>query len=315
MTTALAGEGEHVSGDPAASPESKRAAPVRPPRQEEMPFAVVDGEPVVELPRDLYIPPDALEVFLEAFEGPLDLLLYLVKRQNLDILDIPIATITRQYMEYIELMKELRLELAAEYLAMAAMLAEIKSRLLLPCPESIDDEEDPRAELVRRLREYERYKQAAERLDGLPRVGRDLIEVRAAAPYVRIERRQPRVELDDLLAALAGVLARAQAYRHHHVRLESLSVRERMSMVLEHVQRVRFVEFTALFTPREGRQGVVVTLLALLELVRESLVDLVQARPFGPVHVRAAGGETARDEAVAGETAGGEATGDEAARE
>ena len=283
-----------MDGNRTRGPGSGPAEPSRRPRQEEMPFAVVEGEPVVELPRDLYIPPDALEVFLEAFEGPLDLLLYLVKRQNLDVLDIPIATITRQYMEYIELMKELRLELAAEYLAMAAMLAEIKSRLLLPRPESIDDEEDPRAELVRRLREYERYKQAAEELDGLPRVGRDVIEIRTAAPYARMERLQPRVELEDLLAALAGVLARAQAYRHHRVRMEPLSVRERMSMVLEHVQRTGFVEFTALFTPREGRQGVVVTLIALLELLRESLVDLVQARPFGPIHVRAAGGGAAR---------------------
>ena len=280
-----------MDGNREASPGSGRSEPAEPSRrawQEEMPFAVVDGEPVVELPRDLYIPPDALEVFLEAFEGPLDLLLYLVRRQNLDILDIPIAKVTRQYMEYIELMKELRLELAAEYLAMAAMLAEIKSRLLLPRPESVDEEGDPRAELVRRLREYERYKQAAEQLDGLPRIGRDVIEVRTAAPYVRIERLQPRVELDDLVAALAGVLARAQAYRHHRVRLGSLSIRERMSMVLEHVQRAGFVEFTALFAPGEGRQGVVVTLLALLELLRESLVDLVQAKPFGPIHVRTA---------------------------
>ena len=293
----------------ATLPQPDVPEPRRRPWQEEMPFAVVDGEPVVDLPRDLYIPPDALEVFLEAFEGPLDLLLYLVKRQNLDILDIPIATITRQYMEYIDLMKELRLELAAEYLAMAAMLAEIKSRLLLPQPETIDDEDDPRAELVRRLQEYERYKQAADRLDELPRIGRDLVEVRAATPYVRIERPQPRVELDDLLAALADVLARAESYRRHQVQMEWLSVRERMSIVLEQVQHARFVEFTALFTPREGRQGVVVTLLALLELLRESLVDIVQARPFGPIHVRAAGGETAADEA-----AGDEAAGDEAVR-
>ena len=285
----------------ATLPQPDVPEPRRRPWQEEMPFAVVDGEPVVDLPRDLYIPPDALEVFLEAFEGPLDLLLYLVKRQNLDILDIPIATITRQYMEYIDLMKELRLELAAEYLAMAAMLAEIKSRLLLPQPETIDDEDDPRAELVRRLQEYERYKQAAERLDELPRIGRDLVEVRAATPYVRIERPQPRVELDDLLAALADVLARAESYRHHQVQMEWLSVRERMSIVLEQVQHARFVEFTALFTSREGRQGVVVTLLALLELLRESLVDIVQARPFGPIHVRAAGGETAADEAAGDE--------------
>ena len=280
-----------MNGIETTAPQPVAPGPSRGPWQEEMPFAVVDGEPVIELPRDLYIPPDALEVFLEAFEGPLDLLLYLVKRQNLDLLDIPIATITKQYMEYIDLMKELRLELAAEYLAMAAMLAEIKSRLLLPRSESIDDEDDPRAELVRRLQEYERYKQAAERLDELPRVGRDVFEARTAAPHVRIERPLPRVELDDLLVALADVLARAQVYRHHQVRMESLSVRERMSIVLEHVQRARFVEFTSLFTVREGRQGVVVTLLALLELLRESLIDLVQARPFGPVHVRASGRE------------------------
>ena len=277
-----------MEGIETAAPEPEPDAP-GPSRQEEMPFAVVAGEPVTELPRDLYIPPDALEVFLEAFEGPLDLLLYLIRRQNLDVLDIPIAEITRQYMEYIELMKEIRFELAAEYLVMAAMLAEIKSRMLLPRPESGDDEEDPRAELVRRLQEYERYKQAAEELDELPRVGRDLAEVRTAAPYVRMERPQPRIELEDLLAALAGVLARARMFGRHQVQGESLSVRERMSLVLEHVQRARFVEFTALFTPEEGRQGVVVTLLALLELLRESLVDLVQARPFGPIHVKAAG--------------------------
>ena len=274
------------------------AEPRRRPWQEEMPFAVVEGEPVVELPKDLYIPPDALEIFLEAFEGPLDLLLYLVKRQNLDILDIPIARITRQYMEYIDLMKVLRLELAAEYLAMAAMLAEIKSRLLLPRPESLDDEEDPRADLVRRLQEYERYKQAAERLDELPRIGRDVVEIRAATPWVRVERPQPRVGLEDLLVALADVLARAESYRHHRVQMEWLSVRERMSIVLERVDRTRFVEFTALFTPREGRQGVVVTLLALLELLRESLVDIVQAKPFGPVHVRAVRGDAGRGEAA-----------------
>ena len=258
-------------------------------RQEEMPFAVVAGEPVSELPGDLYIPPDALEVFLEAFEGPLDLLLYLIRRQNLDVLDIPIAEITRQYMEYIDLMREIRLDLAAEYLVMAAMLAEIKSRMLLPRPESGDDEEDPRAGLVRRLQEYERYKQAAEELDEMPRIGRDLVEVCTATPHVRMERPQPKIELEDLLAALAGVLARARMFGRHQVQGESLSVRERMSLVLEHVQRARFVEFPALFTPEEGRQGVVVTLLALLELLRESLVDLVQARPFGPIHVKAAG--------------------------
>ena len=296
-----------MDGIETALPE---ADPLEPHRQEEMPFAVVEGEPVVDLPRDLYIPPDALEVFLEAFEGPLDLLLYLIKRQNLDILDIPIAEITRQYMEYIDLMKELRLELAAEYLVMAAMLAEIKSRMLLPRPESIGEEEDPRAELVRRLREYERYKQAADRIDGLPRIGRDLLEARAATPYVRFERPQPDVALEDLLAALALVLTRAQMYRHHRVQVESLSVRERMTIVLDHVQRTHFVEFTALFSPREGRQGVIVTLLALLELLRESLIELVQVKPLGPIHVKGAGNGTARDGTARDEAAADKAAGE-----
>ena len=295
--------GSRVTETVKASADGMGTAPREPhvpelPRQEEMPFAVVEGEPVTDLPRDLYIPPDALEVFLEAFEGPLDLLIYLIRRQDLDILDIPIADITRQYMEYIELMEELRLDLAAEYLVMAAMLAEIKSRMLLPRPESIDEEEDPRAELVRRLQEYERYKQAAEQLDGLPRIGRDLIEVRAATPHAPFERPQPRIALDDLIAALAAVLARAQMFRHLQMQVESLSVRERMSIVLEHVQRTRFVEFTALFSSREGRQGVIVTLLALLELLRESLVDVVQARPLGPIHVKAAGSKAAGDRAA-----------------
>ena len=276
-----------MEGIETAAPEPEAPGPSR---QEEMPFAVVAGEPVVELPRDLYIPPDALEVFLEAFEGPLDLLLYLIRRQNLDVLDIPIAEITRQYMEYIGLMKELRLELAAEYLVMAAMLAEIKSRMLLPRPESGDDEEDPRAELVRRPAGI-RALQAGGRRSSTSSRGSGATSPRSTPrrPTSAWNARKPRVELEDLLAALAGVLARARMFGRHQVQGESLSVRERMSLVLEHVQRARFVEFTALFTPEEGRQGVVVTLLALLELLRESLVELVQARPFGPIHVKAAG--------------------------
>lgn len=260
------------------------------PRQEEMPFAVIEGTPLSELPRDLYIPPDALEVFLDAFEGPLDLLLYLIRRQNLDILDIPIAEITRQYLEYIELMKELRLELAAEYLLMAAILAEIKSRMLLPRPEPEDDEDDPRADLVRRLQEYERYRRAAEALDALPRLGRDVLAVRAAAPHARVERVLPRVRLQELVAALADVLARSEMYRHHQITREPLSVRERMSAVLERLAAGGPVEFTSLFRPEEGRGGVVVTLLALLELARDALVELVQVRPFGPILLRAPGG-------------------------
>ncbi len=259
------------------------------PRQVEMPFAVVEGVPLTEPPKDLYIPPHALEVFLEAFEGPLDLLLYLIKRHNLDILNIPIAEITRQYMEYVELMKELRLELASEYLVMAAMLAEIKSRMLLPRPEGAgEDEEDPRAELVRRLQEYERYKKAAEQIDGLPLVGRDVHLTRATVVELPVVKLEPKVSLGDILVALADVLERARMYSHHHVALEPLSVRERMSRILDSVADRPFVEFTSLFDVEEGRRGVVVTLLAVLELMRETAIDLVQAKPFGPIHVRAA---------------------------
>ena len=258
------------------------------PHQQEMPFAVVEGVAITELPRDLYIPPNALEVFLEAFEGPLDLLLYLIRRQNLDILDIPIAEITRQYMEYVDLMKDLRLDLAAEYLVMAAMLAEIKSRMLLPRPDPESEEEgDPRAELVRRLLEYERYKQAAEDIDALPRVGRDVHAVEADTPHVQPVKRMPTVRVEDLVLALADVFQRARMYAHHHIQAEPLSVRERMSAILATVGRDHYTEFTSLFTVEEGRRGVIVTLLAVLELVREALIELVQAKPGGPIHVRA----------------------------
>jgi segregation and condensation protein A len=267
------------------------------PEQQEMPFAVVQGVPFTRLPKDLYIPPDALEVFLaEAFEGPLDLLLYLIKRQNLDILDIPIAEITRQYVEYVELMKELRLELAAEYLVMAAMLAEIKSRMLLPRPVEDDDEEDPRAELVRRLQEYERFKQAAQDLNALPRVERDLQPVELAAPDRKVVKFPPRVEMKDLVYALRDVMVRAENYAHHHIQLEPLSVRERMSNVLKSVRAEGFTDFTTLFTPEEGKAGVVVTLLAVLELLKQSLIELVQTEVFGQIHVKAAGSKVAEDE-------------------
>ncbi|MCS4505020.1 segregation/condensation protein A [Arhodomonas aquaeolei] len=257
-------------------------------------LAHVRGEPVTELPRDLYIPPDALEVFLEAFEGPLDLLLYLIRRQNLDVLDIPIAEITRQYMRYIELMRDMRLELAAEYLVMAAMLAEIKSRMLLPRPPAAEDEEaDPRAELVRRLQEYERYKQAAEGIDALPRVARDIFPAHARAPERRRTRADPEVSLRELLSAFAGVLERARLYTHHQVREEALSVRQRMSDTLALLSRERFTPFTQLFTPEEGRDGVVVSFLAILELLKAGLVEIVQAEPYAPIHLRAGGGGTA----------------------
>jgi segregation and condensation protein A len=258
------------------------------PQQGEMPFALVQGEPFVELPKDLYIPPDALEVFLETFEGPLDLLLYLIRRQNLDILDIPIAQVTHQYVEYVELMQEMRLELAAEYLVMAAMLAEIKARMLMPRrPSDEEDEEhDPRAELVRRLQEYERYKLTAEELDLLPRDGRDTWAAEVSVPDMEQEREVPDFELSDLLSALRDVMARAELFTHHRIQLEPLSVRERMSSILSSLSAENYVNFTALFTVEEGRRGVVVTLLAILELVREQLVELSQLQAFGPIRVR-----------------------------
>jgi segregation and condensation protein A len=258
------------------------------PQQGELPFAIVQGQPQYELPKDLYIPPDALEVFLDAFEGPLDLLLYLIRRQNLDILDIPIADITRQYMDYIELMKDLRLELAAEYLVMAAMLAEIKSRMLLPRVHAEeDDEQDPRAELIRRLQEYERFKQAAEDLHELPQLGRDVFPVEVEVPYKDIEHPPPEVELGDVLLALKEVLHRADLFSSHHIAREPLSLRERMSRVLETVNAERFTQFTDLFDIAEGRQGVVVTFMAILELIKQQLIELVQADTFAPIHVKA----------------------------
>jgi segregation and condensation protein A len=261
-----------------------------------MPFAYVQGEAVTTLPKDLYIPPDALEVFLDTFEGPLDLLLYLIRRQNLNILDIPILEITRQYMEYIGLMQDMRLELAAEYLVMAAMLAEIKSRMLLPRPVEEEDEDDPRAELIRRLQEYERYKQAAEDIDELPRVERDVFPVAVEAPERRVVRKPPEVSLQELLHAAREAMGRAEMFSHHQVQMELLSVRERMSMVLERVGHDEFTAFTSLFRNAEGRMGVVVSLLAILELIKESLIELVQSEPFAPIYIKAAGSAAILDE-------------------
>jgi len=254
----------------------------------ELPLAMVRGTPLTELPKDLYIPPDALEVFLDAFEGPLDLLLYLIRRQNLDILDIPVAEITRQYMAYVEVMKGLRLELAAEYLVMAAMLTEIKSRMLLPRPKSEEGEEDdPRAELIRRLQEYERFKKAAEDLDALPRMERDTFTVKLDAPPRNGPRPQPAVALQELLLALKDVLHRAEMFSHHQVHMEPLSVRERMSNVLSAVTTEKFTSFSSLFKAEEGKLGVVVTFLAVLELIKETLIEIVQTEPYGPIYVRA----------------------------
>ncbi len=258
------------------------------PQQEEMPFAVVQGKELTSLPKDLYIPPDALEVILEAFEGPLDLLLYLIRRQNLDILEINVAEITRQYMGYIDLMSSIQLELAAEYLVMAAMLAEIKSRMLLPRQiMEEDDEGDPRAELIRRLQEYERFKTAAEDIDEIPRVGRDLHQASADAPGREQERQYPDVDMREILTALADVLRRAEMFESHHIEREKLSTRERMSQVLERLRGEQFIPFVSLFKVAEGRLGVVVTFLAVMELIKESLVEIVQNESFGPIHIKA----------------------------
>jgi chromatin segregation and condensation protein Rec8/ScpA/Scc1 (kleisin family) len=260
------------------------------PEQVEMPFAVVNGEPMTQLPRDLYIPPQALEIFLEAFEGPLDLLLYLIRRQNVDILNIPIAQITLQYTQYIELMQEVQLELAGEYLLMAATLAEIKSRMLLPRPAGAGElsEEDPRAELVRRLQEYERFKKAASDIDRMPRLERDVWQASAELRDKPVLSALPQVTLQEMLLAFKDVAVRATMFAHHHVTREPLSVRERMSNILAALEQDSFVEFTSLFTIEEGRAGVTVAFIAILELMREGLIDIMQVEPYAPLHVRAA---------------------------
>jgi len=258
------------------------------PRQQEMPLAVVHGQPVLQIPQDLYIPPDALEVILEAFEGPLDLLLYLIRRQNLNILDIPVAEITRQYMDYIDVMQEMRLELAAEYLVMAAILAEIKSRLLLPRPPQEEGiEEDPRAELVRRLQEYERFKKAAEDIDTLPRMERDLDNAQAFVPDRAVVKVPPVVDLREMLLALRDVLHRAELYGHHAVEREPLSVRQRMGDVLRKLGDGTFHRFESLFEVSEGKLGVVVTFLSLLELAKDRLIEIMQEAPLAPIYLKA----------------------------
>ena len=254
-------------------------------------IAWVAGESVKQLPTDLYIPPEALEVFLDTFEGPLDLLLYLIRRQNLNILDVKVAVITAQYMEYIELMQALELELAGEYLLMAAMLAEIKSRMLLPRPEADDEEDDPRAELIRRLQEYEQIKTGAERLDEVPRVERELFVAGANKPELVRQHADPDVDFREVLLAMSHVLRRAEMFTEHEIQLEPLSVRERMGNILNRVKQTsEFVPFQELFAVEEGRLGVVVTFLAIMELVRESLLEFQQAEAFAPIHVRAGTG-------------------------
>ena len=259
------------------------------PQQQEMPLAIVRGQPMLQMPQDLYIPPDALEVILESFEGPLDLLLYLIRRQNLDILDIPVAEITRQYMTYIELMRDvMRLELAAEYLLMAAILAEIKSRLLLPRPPVEEGlEEDPRAELVRRLQEYERFKRAAEDIEAMPRLERDSVVVHADTGERNVIRLPPPLELTELLLALKDVMHRAELFGHHAIKREALSVRQRMGELLSRLEDDTFHRFEDLFDLAEGRPGIVVTFLAMLGLAKEMLIEIVQEVPLAPIYVKA----------------------------
>lgn len=271
-----------------------------------MPLAIVRGEPILQMPQDLYIPPDALEVILEAFEGPLDLLLYLIRRQNLDILDIPIAEITRQYMEYIEMMRDvMRLELAAEYLLMAAILGEIKSRLLLPRPPAEEGlEDDPRAELVRRLQEYERFKRAAEDIDALPRLERDTVTVQADVGERNVIKLPPPLDLKEMLLALKDVMHRAELFGHHAIKREALSVRQRMGELLSRLDDDQFHRFESLFDVTEGRLGVVVTFLAMLELAKEFLINIVQEEPLAPIYIKA-NASSAEEEAevIAGDDA------------
>lgn len=269
------------------SPETPAITFAQVPQQQEIALALVRGQPVLEMPVDLYIPPDALEVILEAFEGPLDLLLYLIRRQNLDILDIPIAEITRQYIDYIELMHEMKLELAAEYLVMAAILAEIKSRLLLPRPPAEEGiEGDPRAELVRRLQEYERFRKAAEDIDGMPRLERDFAVAKIEFADTNVIHLPPPVELRELLLGLKDVMKRADLYGHHAIEREALNVRSRMSDVLRALADGQFHLFEKLFDPSEGRRGVVVTFLALLELAKEQLIEIMQEIALAPIYLK-----------------------------
>ena len=257
--------------------------------QKEMAFAFVEGEALTEVPKDLYIPPDALEIFLETFEGPLDFLLYLIKRENIDILEINVADITDQYMAYVNLMEAAQFELAAEYLVMAAMLAEIKSRLLLPREEEEIEEVDPRMDLIRRLQAYARYKQAAENIDSVQRIARDLHRAAAALPVIDKVKADPVVDLNDVLIALSRVLRRADMFGHHHIHLETLSTREKMSDILANLSNSEFVSLTSLLTKGEGRLGVVVTFLAIMELMKDSLVEIVQTDSFGPIHLKSRG--------------------------
>jgi segregation and condensation protein A len=291
LEVALPVDKDSVSSEPASSKTVIKGPLKKIPaaRQHEMPFALIQGQPMTQLPMDLYIPPDALEIILEQFEGPLDLLLYLIRKQNLDILEVNVAEITSQYMGYIDIMQTMQLEMVGEYLVMAAMLAEIKSRMLLPRSKEGEEEEegDPRAELIRRLQEYERFKKAAEDMEELPRMGRDNFIAQVDAPEKIQQRAHPDVDMKELMLAMGAIMRRAQMFEKHEVAKEVLSTRERMSNILASLKGGHFVNFSDLFTPEEGRLGVVVTFLAMLELIKESLLDIVQHEVLGPIHVKA----------------------------
>ncbi|MCY4264348.1 MAG: ScpA family protein [Gammaproteobacteria bacterium] len=292
MVIAIQAETDNLGIDVVSELESStvsshRAAAEQESERQNSPLAIVGGEALNEVPRDLYIPPDALEVFLEAFEGPLDLLLYLIKRQNIDVCEINVADITEQYMAYVELMQANQFELAAEYLVMAATLAEIKSRTLLPRPqEDTAEEDDPRMQLIRRLQEYERFRQAAEDIDTLVRMDRDIHQAKAAPPEIERLVPEPPVELDDVLRCLSQVLRRAEMFEHHHIQFESLSTREKMSNIMTQISGDKFVPLVSLFLKTEGRLGVVVTFLAVMELMKASLIEIVQSESFGPIHIK-----------------------------
>ena len=296
LEVALPVDKDSVSSEPAITKPVSSKPVIKGPlkkipaaRQHEMPFALIQGQPMTQLPMDLYIPPDALEIILEQFEGPLDLLLYLIRKQNLDILEVNVAEITTQYMGYIDIMQTMQLEMVGEYLVMAAMLAEIKSRMLLPRSKESEEEEegDPRAELIRRLQEYERFKKAAEDMEELPRMGRDNFIAQVDAPEKIQQRAHPDVDMKELMLAMGAIMRRAQMFEKHEVAKEVLSTRERMSNILATLKGGHFVNFSDLFTLEEGRLGVVVTFLAMLELIKESLLDIVQHEVLGPIHVKA----------------------------
>ena len=256
------------------------------PHQEEMILATVKGKRVTTLPEDLYVPPNALEIMLDTFAGPLDFLLYLIRKQNIDILDIDVAKISEQYTSYIDLMDALHIELAGDYLVMAAYLAELKSKMLLPRPEEQKDEEDPRAELIRRLQEYQRFKSAAEKIDSMPRIDRDFYAAQAQLPEFALETPLADIPLEGLTLALAEVMRRVEQSQAHLINYEELSTRERMTHILERMRNEAFIEFTTLFNKEEGKIGVVVTFLAILELLKDSLIQIVQSEEFGPIHIK-----------------------------